>query len=104
MPEVVTCFHLARRRRIDTHRILIWIEEPSFQGFGCSECAWAFNPSGPPSGNSLEEMKKHYEQRRDKEFAAHHCVEHPRAKMTEVQISRARPLRTARMKREYSTK
>jgi hypothetical protein len=24
-------------------------------------------------------MKKHYEQQRDKEFAAHVCAEHPRA-------------------------
>jgi len=39
-----------------------------------------FNPQGPPSGNSLEEMKKYYEQQRDKEFAAHLCAEHPRTK------------------------
>jgi hypothetical protein len=35
---------------IGTHRHmsrkLIWIEQPRFQGFGCSECAWIFN--SPP--------------------------------------------------------
>jgi hypothetical protein len=65
---------------VATPRKLIWIEEAGFQGCGCCECAWVFNPQGPPSGNSLEEMKKYYEQQRDKEFAAHLCAEHPRTK------------------------
>jgi hypothetical protein len=58
--------------------MLIWIKEPRFLGFGCSECAWAFNPSGPPNGNSLQEMKEYYERLRDKEFASHVCTEYPR--------------------------
>jgi hypothetical protein len=103
MFRTATYSHLAKSPTMDTHRMLIWIEEPSFQGFGCSECAWVFNPSGPPSGNSLEEMKEYYEQRRDKEFGAHHCAEHPRATMTEVQISRTGPPRTARVQRDDST-
>jgi hypothetical protein len=49
---------LARRPRVDQLRTLIWIEEPSFRGCGCSECAWVFNPEGPPAGNSLAEMKQ----------------------------------------------
>jgi len=61
-------------------RTLIWIEEAAFQGCGCSECAWVFNPQGPPLGNSFEEMKEYYEQQRDKKFAAHVCAEHPRSK------------------------
>jgi hypothetical protein len=62
-------------------RKLIWIEEPRFQGCGCSECAWVFKPSGaPPAGNSLDEMKKIFERVRDKEFAIHVCTEHLRAK------------------------
>jgi len=61
-------------------RKLIWIEEPRFQGCGCSECAWAFKPSGPPTGNSLDEMKETYERQRDSEFAIHVCAEYPRAK------------------------
>jgi hypothetical protein len=60
-------------------RELVWIKEQRFQGWGCSECAWAFNPSGPPTGESLDEMKKNYERQRDKEFRSHVCAGHPRA-------------------------
>jgi hypothetical protein len=80
MPETATYSHRATRPRMDALRMLIWIEEPRFQGFGCSECAWAFNPSGPPVGNSLQEMKEYYKRRRDKEFAIHECAGHTRAK------------------------
>jgi hypothetical protein len=65
-------------------RKLVWIEEQSFWGWGCSECAWVFNASGSPAGNSLDEMKQNYEQRRDKEFAAHVCAEHPQPKRQKV--------------------
>jgi hypothetical protein len=65
-------------------RKLVWVEEQRFQGWGCSECAWVFNPSGAPTGKSLDEMKENYERRRDKDFAAHVCTEHPRAKNTKV--------------------
>jgi hypothetical protein len=41
-----------------------------------------FNASGSPAGNSLDEMKRNYERRRDEEFAAHACAEHPGAKKT----------------------
>jgi hypothetical protein len=63
-------------------RQLVWIEEQRFGGWGCSECAWVFSPSGIPAGKSIEEMKQKYEQERDKFFAAHVCAEHPRAKKT----------------------
>jgi hypothetical protein len=39
-----------------------------------------FNIPGAPIGNSIDEMRKHYEQRRDKEFATHVCAEHPKVK------------------------
>jgi hypothetical protein len=61
-------------------RQLVPIKEQSFWGWGCSECAWVFNPSGSPTGKSLDEMKQNFEQWRDKSFAAHVCAEHPRAK------------------------
>jgi rubredoxin len=61
-------------------RKLVWIEEQPFGRWGCSECAWVFNPSGSPTGKSLDEMKQNYERQRDKDFAAHVCGEHPRAK------------------------
>jgi hypothetical protein len=66
------------------HRELVWIERQGFLGWGCSECAWVFKPSGTPKGNSLDEMKRDYQQQRDKDFAAHICAEHPGAKNTRV--------------------
>ena len=46
--------------------------------WACSRCSWAFKPSGPPHGTSLEEMMQNFERRRDKEFASHVCAGHPR--------------------------
>ena len=60
-------------------RKLVWAERPSFQGWACTECAWMFDPVGPVVGQSIEEMKTHYEEQRDKEFASHVCAAHPRA-------------------------
>jgi hypothetical protein len=59
-------------------RKLVWIEKQGFQGWACSECAWVFNPLGPLVGKSIDEMKTHYEQQRDKEFTSHVCAEHPK--------------------------
>ncbi|HEY6467873.1 MAG TPA: hypothetical protein VIY69_17860 [Candidatus Acidoferrales bacterium] len=50
----------------------------NFVGFGCSSCGWVFKPSGAFVGKSLEEMKEQYERQRDREFAAHVCVNQPK--------------------------
>jgi len=55
-------------------RTLIWIEESTFRGWGCSACAWVFNPSGPPTGDSIEEMKHDYVRQCEADFAAHVCA------------------------------
>jgi hypothetical protein len=60
-------------------RKLVWVERQNFQGWGCDECAWVFNPTGPLVGESIDEMKVHYERQRDREFASHVCAEHPKA-------------------------
>jgi hypothetical protein len=57
-------------------RKLVWIEHDRFQG--CSECAWAFNPSGAPTGKSLDESKRNFELQRDKDFSLHVCADHPK--------------------------
>lgn len=57
-------------------RKLVWIEQESFRGFGCSECGWRFRPSGDPTGPSLAQMKRTFESQRDEEFAAHVCAAH----------------------------
>jgi rubredoxin len=61
-------------------RNLVWAKSESRESWACSDCAWAFNPSGPPQGQSLEEMKQNFERQRDKEFASHVCSAHPRIK------------------------
>ena len=66
-------------------RKLTWIEEQRFQGWGCTECTWVFNAPGRPTGKSLDEMKENYERRRDEDFVAHVCTEHPIAKNKKVQ-------------------
>jgi hypothetical protein len=84
VPETANYSHTKRRPTVNTHRTLIWIDKSRFQGSGCSECAWVFNPSGPPTGDSLSEMMEKFEQRRDKEFGAHDCALHPRSKKANV--------------------
>jgi hypothetical protein len=59
-------------------RTLRWIESQSFMGWGCSECGWLFKPSGGPTGTSMDEMTQAFVLRRDKDFAAHFCLEHPK--------------------------
>ena len=66
----------ARRRK------LVRVEIQNFQGWVCSECAWVFKPSGPLGGDSIEEMKMHYQQQRDKEFASHVCERYPKSPKT----------------------
>jgi hypothetical protein len=75
-------------------RKLVWIENQNFQGFGCAECNWVFKPSGVLVGESLDKMKQKYEAQRDKEFAAHVCVKHPRARGQRLNRSQ-RSLRTS---------
>jgi len=59
-----------RATRAVMSRKLVWIEQPRFRGFGCSECAWVFNPTSAPN----------FELQRDKEFSLHACADHPKAK------------------------
>jgi hypothetical protein len=59
-------------------RKLVWIEQQSFRGWACSECAWVFNPSDAPTGKTFDEMMRNFELRRDKEFISHVCADHPK--------------------------
>jgi hypothetical protein len=61
-------------------RKIVWVKSARSEFWACSECAWAFNPSGPPLGKSLDEMIQNFERQRDKEFASHVCAKHPRTK------------------------
>jgi rubredoxin len=61
-------------------RKLLWVKGQSFQGWGCSECSWLFNPSGPPVGQSLDAITRNYQAQLSDEFASHDCARHIRQK------------------------
>jgi Fe-S-cluster-containing hydrogenase component 2 len=61
-------------------RKLVWIEHSRLRCWGCSECAWVFNPFGALTGKSLDESIRNFELQRDKEFTLHVCADHPRVK------------------------
>jgi hypothetical protein len=58
-------------------REMVWIDQPRFRGWG-SQCAWVFNPSGPPIGKTFDAMMHNFESRRNEEFELHVCAKHPR--------------------------
>jgi len=68
----VLVYSVAMRRK------LVWVQDQTSQGFGCSECQWVINPAGALVGRTIDEMKQTYEAERDKEFAAHDCGKFPR--------------------------
>ena len=73
-------------------RKMVWIKTRQMEAWTCFACAWAFRPSGPPLGNSLDEMMQMYELQRDKEYASHVCAEHPRARSASVYSGFSRPI------------
>jgi len=72
---------------------LVWVEATYMEAWTCSACAWAFLPTGPPLGDSLEEMMENYERLRDMEFSSHVCAQHPVRNAVLVQPSIARQKR-----------
>ena len=65
------------REPFATHPEMVWVQRARFTGWACSQCAWEFNPSEIPTGNTLAEIKELYERERDKEFASHVCAKYP---------------------------
>lgn len=66
--------------RENSSRKLVWIQRPNTEGWGCSECDWVFQPTGPPVGKSLSEMKQNFQMQLSEEFAVHVCDNHARSK------------------------
>ena len=66
-------------------RKMTWVKSAHSELWACSQCAWAFKPSGPPRGTTLDEMMQNFERQRDQEFASHVCAEHPPTKGQERQ-------------------
>ena len=56
-------------------RKLVWIEEPGFGGFGCSECGWRFRLFEEPTGTSFDAMRMNFALQRDRAFTLHVCVD-----------------------------
>ncbi len=71
---------MLQKRQESSSRRLVWDE--SFRRWGCSECAWVFNPSGPPTGNSLDEMMRNFQVQLSEDFESHACAKRPRVKGT----------------------
>jgi hypothetical protein len=65
---------------------LVWIEEDRFRGWGCSECAWVFNPSGAPTGKSFNESVRNFELQCDMEFTSHVCAGLPKSQSTKGDV------------------
>jgi hypothetical protein len=61
-------------------RHLAWVETGEMEAWTCAACGWAFLPSGPPLGDSMEEMMQNYERQRDMEFSSHVCAQRPKYK------------------------
>ena len=59
-------------------RRLVW--EQSFRNWGCSECAWVFEPSGSPPGNSLDKILLNFQVQLSEEFESHACAKHQGSK------------------------
>jgi hypothetical protein len=72
---------MLRKGPQSSSRKLVWVvEAQNVKGWGCSACAWLFHPSGPPTGESLDEMKRNFQARCDREFTLHVWAAHRRAK------------------------
>jgi hypothetical protein len=67
-------------------RNLILAKSAYKQAWACSECAWEFDDSGPPEGDSIDEMARNYERKRDQEFKAHVCSQHPKGQNKALRI------------------
>ena len=61
-------------------RRMVWFKSEKTRGWVCSDCAWAFDDTGPPQGNSIKEMAENFERERDREFASHLCAKYPKRK------------------------
>ena len=57
---------LPSRRPLATHPEMVWVEGERFMGWACSECAWQFNPSAIPAGNTLGEIRQNYGRQRER--------------------------------------
>ena len=67
-----------------SRRKMVWTKTPRMEAWTCCACGWAFRPSGPPVGDSLEEMMLNYELQRDAEYASHVCAMCPKTRSARI--------------------
>jgi hypothetical protein len=65
-------------------RKLVWLEEQTIHGWGCSECGWVFRVPGPPLGDSLNKRVRQFEGQLSEEFAVHDCAAYPPPKGAKI--------------------
>ena len=76
-------------------RKIVWVSRD--HGWGCSECAWVFVSSVPLQGNTIDEMKRIFEAKRDKAFTLHVCTQQSRSQAQELRL----PEKTESLKAQY---
>jgi Zn-finger protein len=67
-------------------RKMVWVKQSD--GWGCSDCAWVFVPSGPPHGEIIDQMMRNFMAKRDKEFNSHACTKDSRTQAQELKLSK----------------
>jgi hypothetical protein len=70
-----------KRYNLAMARQIIWVEH--IQSWGCSDCTWVFIPSGPPIGNTIDDMKGNFTAKRAKQFKSHVCAKQSRIQAKE---------------------
>jgi len=65
---------------VATHAGLVWVKRKRFMGWACSKCAWEFNPSRIPAGNTLAQIRESYERECNAEFESHVRAKHSKCK------------------------
>jgi hypothetical protein len=78
LADMVRCIARAKSHIVGFCVFRKMIRVKHLEGWGCSDCAWVFISSGPPLGNTIDEMTQNFEAKRDEEFLTHLCTTHPK--------------------------
>jgi hypothetical protein len=64
-----------RAKESKTSRVIVWVAEPTFQGWTCSQCDWNYPV---PTLLSAAEAKTAYDRLAVGKFHGHACSDHPK--------------------------
>jgi rubredoxin len=68
------------RAQVISNSKLLWIENDTFAGWRCADCAWVFQPSTRITGATFEELKENFRSQLSNDFDSHVCVRRQKAK------------------------